>query len=188
MYITGSRISAVFNIKWTDIRQENYSTGKERQGVWTITTVDKGDKVSKYPITDSFYNKMRDVLYDGNDDDYVFKDVSQRNFSNDIKQFAEEMGIEDSFTPHSLRSLAITQVYYNTGNDIHKAKEFANHESIETTIGYIQDTDNPLETGSYLLSSERITIDDIQYMSKEDLLEIISERQDMINYIYRNRK
>lgn len=184
LYTTGTRISSAFDIKWTDIKDKKDTYGNR---AYVIKLVGKGNKVATYPITDTFYNKLRGELFDGNEDDLLFKDVSQRNFNNDMAEFAKELDIEESFTPHSLRALAITDVYHNTGGDIHKSKEFANHESIETTIGYIQDTDNFLETGSYLLSSETITIEDIEYMSKEELLNIIGKRQDVLNYIYRER-
>ena len=181
LYITGSRISAMFDITWNDIKQIKDDFGNK---TWVIHIIGKGNKSAKYPITDVFYNKMRAELFDNSEDDLVFKDISQRNFNNDMVRFAEEMGVEESFTPHSLRSLAITSVYKDT-LDIHKTKEFANHDSVETTMGYIHDTNNFTETGSYLLSSERITIDDIAYMTKEQLLEIIGKRQDILNYVFR---
>ena len=110
--------------------------------------------------------------------------MSQRNFTNDIKQFAELKGMRDSFTPHSLRSLAITQVYETT-KDIVKAKDFANHESIETTVNYIQRQNNLVDSGSYLLSSKPVTVDDISHLTKEQLLMIVGQRQDIMQYIKR---
>lgn len=185
MFVTGSRISASFKVKWTDIKHRKDDYG---QLAYVIYIKDKGNKLEMFPITDEFYNQLRDVLYDGNDDQTLFHNISQRGFTNDIKKFAEELDLheEDIFTPHSIRSLAIT-TYYGMNKDIVATKNFANHESIETTVGYIQDDNNFMMSGSYMLSSPEVTIDDISELSKEELLNIIKDKKDIIHYIYSNK-
>lgn len=185
MYVTGSRISASFKVKWTDIKQRKDDYG---QLAYVIYIRDKGNKLEMFPITDEFHTQLKEVLYDGNDEVTIFNKISQRGFTNDIKQFAQELDLheEDIFTPHSIRSLAIT-TYYGMNKDIVATKNFANHESIETTVGYIQDDNNFMTSGSYMLSSPEVTIDDISDLSKEELLSIIKGKEDIIHYIYNNK-
>ena len=185
MYVTGSRISASFKVKWTDIKQRKDDYG---QLAYVIYIRDKGNKLEMFPITDEFHTQLKENLYDGNDDVTIFNKISQRGFTNDIKKFAQELDLheEDIFTPHSIRSLAIT-TYYSMNKDIVATKNFANHESIETTVGYIQDDNNFMMSGSYMLSSPEVTIDDISDLSKEELLNIIKDKKDIIHYIYSNK-
>ena len=181
LFVTGARLSATFNIKLQDIVLEEDSFGNK---TYVIHTFDKREKHNRSPVTDEFYNYLIDVVGDIPEDVPIFIELSQRNFTNDIKHFAELKGIRDSFTPHSLRSLAITQVYETT-KDIVKAKDFANHESIETTVNYIQRQNNLVDSGSYLLSSKPVTVDDIAHLTKEQLLMIVGQRQDIMQYIKR---
>ena len=185
MFVTGSRISASFSVTWNDIKNRKDDYG---QSAYVIYIKDKGDKLEMFPITDEFYHQLRDVLYDDDNNQAIFHNISQRGFTNDIKNFAEELDLheEDIFTPHSIRSLAIT-TYYGMNKDIVATKNFANHESIETTVGYIQDDNNFMTSGSYMLSSPEVTIDDISELSKEDLLSIIKDKKDIIHYIYSNK-
>ena len=186
MYVTGSRISASFKVKWTDIKQRKDDYG---QLAYVIYIRDKGNKLEMFPITDEFHTQLKENLYDGNDEVTIFNKISQRGFTNDIKKFAQELDLheEDIFTPHSIRSLAIT-TYYSMNKDIVATKNFANHESIETTVGYIQDDNNFMMSGSYMLSSPEVTIDDISDLSKEELLSIIKDKKDIIHYIYSNKE
>lgn len=186
MYVTGSRISASFKVKWTDIKQRKDDYG---QLAYVIYIRDKGNKLEMFPITDEFHTQLKEILYDGNDEVTIFHEISQRGFTNDIKQFAKELDLheEDIFTPHSIRSLAIT-TYYSMNKDIVATKNFANHESVETTVGYIQDDNNFMMSGSYMLSSPEVTIDDISDLSKEELLSIIKDKKDIIHYIYSNKE
>lgn len=183
LYVTGARITAVFNIKWSDIKQH---IDEFNQKAWIIHVYDKGNKHNQYPITYEFYEKLRNTFSENKE--FLFESLSQKGFTNDMSKFAELKGLQaEAFTPHSLRRLAITS-YYKLSNDIVKTANFASHESIETTYRYIDEENDFLSTGSYLLSGKEITIEDIQDLSKEELLNIISKKGDMINYIYINSK
>ena len=184
LYVTGARLSATFKIKWSDIK---YRKDKYNQYTHVIYVTDKGDKLNKYPITKEFYQYLLENL-DSENDTYLFERISQRGITNDMKQFCVEQGLEDeAFSPHSLRRLGIT-TYYSRNKDIVKTARFASHESIETTMNYISEDNNSFESGSYILSGKTLERSDIEELTKEQLLEILSDRDEIMYTIYNEAK
>lgn len=192
LFVTGARIQSVFNTKWSDIR---YKSDRFGQRAVVIHIVDKGDKTHLYPVSDDFYERLIDVMGEGEGNEKIFKQLSQQGFGRDLITFTKFLKNKDevdsdadNFTPHSLRSLAITEYHNRNGYDLVKTSRFAGHESVETTRGYVHNDDNLYSQGSYILSSEPVTINDLEGLTKEQLLDMISAKQDVVNYIYNNAK
>lgn len=185
MYVTGARLSATFQIKWSDIK---YQKDDLNQYSHVIHVLDKGNKKNKYPVTEEFFNHLKANL-DPKNEEYLFESVSQQGLTKDMKQYCEEIGLdeEQAFTPHSLRGLAITTVYERS-NDIVKTSRFAKHASIETTTKYIHDVNNMLESGSYVLSGKVVEKSDIEGLTKSQLIEIIGDKSEMLYKVYNEAK
>lgn len=182
MFNTAVRLNATFNnIKWKNIKFESDSQGNQS---YVVYAKDKGGKVNKKPISIDFYDKLKDVMYEGDDNALVFGAINKRSFSNYIKEFSEETGYE--FTPHSIKNGAGTKLWNMTHDPI-KVKDFLDHESLETTMRYIREQNNFLESGSYILSSSTnlASINDLEY---NDIMEIISDNPDIAYQIISKAK
>lgn len=182
MFNTAVRLNATFNhIKWKNIKFESDSQGNQS---YVVYAKDKGGKINKKPISIDFYDKLKDVMYEGDDNALVFGTINKRSFSNYIKEFSEETGYE--FTPHSIKNGAGTKLWNMTHDPI-KVKDFLDHESLETTMRYIREQNNFLESGSYILSSSTnlASINDLEY---NDIMEIISDNPDIAYQIISKAK
>lgn len=172
MWVTASRIDAVFKVKWSDISFEEDGLGQKG---YTIYIHDKGGKINKKPISNEFYYQLEDILYNENLNDPIFKGLGKRSFTQYVKEFCEETGYD--FTPHSIKRGAVTQVYHLT-HDLVVAQKFADHEDPKTTLRYIQDNPDRTSQGSYILSTD-FSLDELDRLSKEQLLSIIKNRKDL---------
>lgn len=180
MITTGSRIAESFKVTWEDVVYESDSKGFSS---WVIYVTGKGNKVSKNPVTDEFYNHLKENLYNGNDKEELFHGVSQQNFSRLMNDFSKERPEARKITPHSLRRYTATKLYSQT-KDLVLTQRFMNHESVDTTITYLDDSDEIEKQGSYILSGKQATIDDLQDLSKEELLKLIESRPDTLSSLY----
>lgn len=181
MWVTASRISAVFNVQWKDIKFEEDGTGQKG---YTIYIHDKGGKINKKPISDEFYSKLTAHLKHDEENAKVFAGLSQRNFTNLMKEYCELFDKE--FTPHGIKKGAVTHLY-NLTHDIVLAQRFADHEDPKTTIRYIQSDPSRSSQGSYILSND-INYESLKELSREQLLELVLDRQDVSYQLYQGAK
>lgn len=173
MYTTAVRIDATFqNIKWSNFVREEDFYG---QIGWTIYALDKGEKVNKKPITDEYYNELREACYNGHEDELVFGDLSKQSFTRLMREFSDETGKE--FTPHSIKVGAGTRLY-NLTKDIVMVQRFLDHDDPKTTVRYIRTDDDRTKSGSYVMAN-KIDLNELDKLSHEELLDIIKSRQDL---------
>lgn len=172
MWNTASRITAVFNLKWSDIKYEEDGLGNYG---YTAYIHDKGGKVNKKALTNDFYNRLKDVLFQDSFDDKVFKDLSQIGFTGLMKEYCEISDKE--FTPHSIKRGSVTFLYSIT-HDLVLTQRFADHDDPKTTVGYIQAEEDRTKQGSYIIS-KKFDFDKLNELSKDDLLNIINENKDL---------
>ena len=171
MWNTASRISAVFNLKWSDIKYEEDGVGNYG---YVAYIHDKGSKTNKKVLTNEFYNRLKDCLFESMEDN-VFKDLSQVGFTKLIKEFCEIA--EKDFTPHSIKRGSVTFLYSLT-HDLVLTQRFADHDDPKTTIGYIQSEPDRTKQGSYIIS-KKFDFGKLNELSKEDLLSIIQDNSDL---------
>lgn len=172
MWVTASRISAVFNTKWSDIRYDEDGNGVYG---YVVYVNDKGGKINKKPISTDFYNRLKNVLFDGDGDTKIFHDLSQNSFTTLMREYCELMDKE--FTPHSIKRGSVTFLYSIT-HDLVLTQRFADHDDPKTTVGYIQSEPDHTRQGSYILSKS-INFDKLEELSKDDLMSIIKSQQDL---------
>ncbi len=181
MWVTGVRISAAFNIKWSDIKYESDGLG---QYFHTAYITDKGEKYYKQTLSDEFFLEIEDEFYSEDKDVKIFGKLSSDGFSNLIKKFCKEH--DRDFTAHSIRRGAVTYLY-NLTHDLVLAQRFANHTDIQTTARYIQENPDGTAQGSYILSSDMDT-NEVYEMSREELLKVISTSKELLFSVVKEAK
>ncbi|WP_461199204.1 tyrosine-type recombinase/integrase [Enterococcus sp. N249-2] len=172
MWVTAARIDATFNTKWSDIKYESDGLG---QFGYTVFVHDKGDKINPQPISEEFYLLLKDELFQGDISDRIFKKLSLKGFSELTRLFCKNF--DKDFTPHSIKRGAVTHLY-NLTHDLVLAQRFAAHEDPKTTVRYINENPDRTTQGSYILSSS-FDVDDINHLSKEELIDVIMSRKDL---------
>lgn len=168
MWLTGIRISAMFNLEWDNIRSEIDEVGNLG---WVIRVVDKGKKLTKKPISNEMFNKLHDCFYQ-NGEKKIFSKLSQIGFSSLMKEFSDEFGVK--ITPHSIRKGGATLVFKIT-KDIEVVKNYCDHSNINTTIGYIENEWDRTRHGTYLLESLNTDIDFVKNLSGEQIFNMLVE-------------
>lgn len=181
MFVTAIRVSATFSLKWSDF--EDYRSMYDNQSV-KISVKDKGSKINVKFISVEFFETMKAMLYDGDNSDLVFKDLNKRTFANLMERFSDETGRK--ITPHSIKVGAGTNLYART-KDIVKTQRFLDHEDINTTTAYIRDSGNPEDSGSFILST-KYNYDKLRDLSKEELLNLIMQHEDICYTVYSDAK
>ena len=83
MWVTASRISAVFNVRWSDIRYEEDGIGNYG---YVVYVYDKGGKINKKPISTELYNRLKNSLFKEDVVSKVFSNLSQIGFTKLIKE------------------------------------------------------------------------------------------------------
>lgn len=149
MWNTCSRVSAVFNIKWSDFK---YEKDFENVEGWCVYVRDKGNKVNYKPLQDdTFYDRLKDCFYTGDDNNKVFVACKQNTLRDLLKEFSLPFG--GDITPHSIKKGAITYVYHRT-KDLELCRVLGDHEDINTTKGYIESEKGRLAHGSIYLMDQ----------------------------------
>lgn len=178
LWHTGSRVSAIFNIKWVDFIYEEDSVG---QFGYNLYVLDKGGKTNRKPIDNDLYEQLKETFYNGKDNEKVFKGLSSQGFRSVMTEYGKLVG--KNFTPHSIKKGAVSALYFLT-KDLEMVKRFADHESLDTTLGYIEVDNDRTQHGSYILSNSNTDMSVLKDLSKEQLLLIINERTDLQHAIH----
>ena len=178
MYKTGIRVTATFNITWSDFTLMNSPYG----GDWAqLEVLDKGSKLNTKYLTRAYYDKLHRIFYRNNKDEKLFDELSQHSLRSFFKQFSEKKGRH--LVIHSLKAGAATTLYAQT-KDILLVRDFCDHESVSTTENYIHQQEDPNHMGTAILT-ENFDADKIDDLSKEQLLMIIHSQPEIENTIMR---
>lgn len=181
MFVTAIRVDSAFNsVKWSNIKKELDDYGNI---TYVIYALDKGSKVNKKPISIEFYTELKEVMYNGDEDELIFKGLNKRSFQELMKEFSDTTGRE--MTPHSIKVGAGTKLYKMT-KDIFKVQRFLDHSDPKVTMRYIR-VDDMTESGSYMLSSE-ITIEELDELSYDDLVNIIKKKPELAYTVINDAK
>jgi len=174
LFTTGNRRSATFRMTWKDniYRKKDPVSNKE---VWIIGVEDKGGKWIEKPISDEFYNELKQLNHG---QERVFS-ISERTFIRALERFSKVIG--KHITIHSFKATGVTLGYRMT-KDINLCKQYASHENIATTDIYLRAEESYVNQLSYNMSRE---IDDsvLFNMTHEELLELIMNNEDIKNAI-----
>ena len=136
MYSSGLRTSELLSLKMKQINLE--------KGV--IDIIGKGNKQRKVPIGEyalDFVNKYINehrIHNPGKRTNYLFlnrygKPLSRQYFFMQIKKYAEQAGIEEDISPHTLRHCFATHMLEN-GAELRALQEMLGHTNLSTTQIY----------------------------------------------------
>ena len=181
MFVTAIRVSAAFKLKWTDF--EDYRSMYDNRSV-KISVKDKGSKINTKFISVEFYENLRETMYEEDGSQLVFGNLNKRTFASLTEKWSQETGRK--ITPHSIKVGAGTNLYART-KDIVKTQRFLDHEDINTTTAYIRDSGNPEDSGSFILSTQ-YDYDELEKLSKEQLLNLIKQHEDICYTVFSDAK
>lgn len=137
LYATGLRISELVGLKLSDINL--------RQGV--VRIMGKGAKERLVPIgeyalefLEKYINTARDDWLAGDKTEMVFisahkKGLTRQTFWHRIKYYAQQAGIDNTISPHTLRHAFATHLL-NHGADLRSVQMLLGHSSVSTTTIY----------------------------------------------------
>lgn len=136
MYASGLRVSELLLLERGKVDLEN--------GI--ITILGKGKKERKVPIGDYAIEYIKEYIDEvrknnpGNKSKYLFlskygKPLSRIYFFKQIKKYAEQVGIKENISPHTLRHCFATHLLEN-GADLRMVQEMLGHTNIATTQIY----------------------------------------------------
>ena len=137
MYASGLRVSELLSLKMKNISFERN----------IITVIGKGSKQRKVPFGEFAKEYLVKYIEHGRKKnpgartDYVFlnrygKPVSRQYFFLQVKKYAEQVGIEEEISPHTLRHCFATHLLENS-SDIRTVQEMLGHSNIATTQIYL---------------------------------------------------
>lgn len=132
MYSSGLRVSELLNLK---ISQVNFEKG-------IIDVIGKGNKERKVPLGEYALSYVNDYLdkRKHKKSNYLFlnrygKPLSRQYFFRQVKKYAEQVGIKEDISPHTLRHCFATHMLEN-GAELRAVQEMLGHTNIATTQIY----------------------------------------------------
>ncbi len=136
MYSSGLRVSELLSLK---ISQINFEKG-------VIDVIGKGNKQRKVPFGDFALDYVQKYVNTarrknpGKNTPYLFlnrygKPLSRQYFFKQVKKYAEQVGIEENISPHTLRHCFATHLLEN-GAELRAVQEMLGHTNIATTQIY----------------------------------------------------
>ena len=137
MYASGLRVSELLSLKMKNISFERN----------IVTVIGKGSKQRKVPFGEFAKEYLLKYIEHGRKKnpgartDYIFlnrygKPVSRQYFFLQVKKYAEQVGIEEEISPHTLRHCFATHLLENS-SDIRTVQEMLGHSNIATTQIYL---------------------------------------------------
>ncbi|MEE3308892.1 tyrosine-type recombinase/integrase [Sharpea azabuensis] len=150
---TGMRCAALWKLNVDNIDIENK----------VLKTIDKGEKVQIYPLSDKMIEITkrwladRELKLNGKHEDalviskYLTR-ISQGCIADIVTKYAIDIKGKH-ITPHKLRATAITAVYEGSGKNIYVAQQFAGHSNPKVTELYVRgQKDKARELGADIMS------------------------------------
>lgn len=170
MFTFATRVSATFNIKWSDIKDITDIKGNTDKCAYVHDKgKGSGSRANQKVIAPDYYAKMRELYFTGDESDTIFHELTQDTFTRMMKEFSEKTGRD--MTPHSIKVGAVSWLYELT-HDIVLCQQFADHEDIETTQRYIRLSGANRSKGTYIMS-EGVNVSDINDISPEEIAAIV---------------
>ena len=136
MYSSGLRVSELLSLK---LKQVNIEKS-------IIDVIGKGNKERKVPIGDYALDYLKLYIGDGRrknigkKSEYLFlnrygEPLSRQYFFKQIKKYAEQVGIKEEISPHTLRHCFATHMLEH-GAELRAVQEMLGHSNIATTQIY----------------------------------------------------
>lgn len=148
LYATGMRVSEVVDLDVTDINLEEscvhcaQKSGRNKERVIPIHE-------RAVAVVRQYLDESRPQLARDSDEQALFLNHRGRRLTRQglwliIKKYVDEVGIDPSVTPHTLRHSFATHLL-NDGADVHHVQELLGHANVATTQVYRQRNSDKLQ-------------------------------------------
>lgn len=167
------RKSAILNIRWKDIKQVE----EEGDFIWTIYTLDKGNKYDANPISDRLYSELIKLREEkDSDDDLVFK-FNEKTLRRSLERFCKQnnIGEDRKITIHSLKKTSMDIVYEMTNGDVLATARHGHHEGVEMLYKHYQGKNKNLKNKPSYNFDNKVDILELEDYTKEELLKAIEQ-------------
>jgi len=169
LYVTGNRRSSTLALKWNDFKQKR--DPETNKLIWVLSTIDKGKKQVEKPVSDDFYEELKQ-LDKGQEEIFC---ISSKTIERALKRFSQT--IDKDVSMHSMKATGVTLGYAMT-KDINLCKQYASHSDISTTAMYLREVSSYTNQLSYNMSKE-VDDSDLLEMSHEELLAFIMNSENI---------
>ncbi len=166
---TSFRLTALLNATYDNLSEE-----RNKQGLWTLTVIEKGGEEVTMPINDELYEKLQAIRKPNQKK--IFN-LDPKTCRDAIKTLCEEMGISPkrNISFHSLRKVAINFAI-DTGADVMTASRQANHKNPSTTMNYYLDRDKEdLSNMPGLLMGKKVDLSILESLSAEEWMLLVRQ-------------
>lgn len=164
--VTSFRLAALLNAEYDDI-----SETRNKDGLWTLTVIEKGGEEKTMPISDELYEKLQAIREPNQKK--IF-DLNPKTCRKAIETLCEEMGISPkrNISFHSLRKTAIN-FSIDIGQDIMTAMRQSNHKNPSTMIKYYLEEKEDMSNMPGLLMGKEVDLSIFDNLSKDELIQVI---------------
>ncbi|AYP68232.1 site-specific tyrosine recombinase [Bacillus phage vB_BcoS-136] len=162
-YATAFRKQSLLDLKWTDIIN--------REGVWFIKTLGKGNKWDYKKISNELYDElMKQKELVGGEKIFQLTDKTVKKMMDYIRKNIDFGDRKIVF--HSFKKASINEVNIITGGDIKAMQRQGNHASATTTLNdYLASKE--LDDLVIVDTNKNIPVEKFDEMSKEELVDLI---------------
>lgn len=157
-YATAFRLSEILNLKWSDLIQ--------RDGVWCLRALGKGNKWDIKKISPELYNLL--MKHKENSKSEYIIDLQKKSVEKMMKFIRENMDFGGrKIVFHSFRKASVDEVNLITQGNIKILQRHANHASVKTT----------LDTYTKKAELEDLVIVDIDYKIPEEKFDELTHEE-----------
>jgi len=144
MLYMGMRINEVSNIELDNINLDEM----------TITFIRKNQRLRTLPIRSEIRELIIDKVKEGklNNNTFLFEGrnnsaIKTNTIRTRFNNLVKKLGLSKEYTPHQLRKLLATDLYYNKGMLLHEVSKILDHSTLQVTERYLIGTsDSRLHT------------------------------------------
>lgn len=162
-YATAFRRRSLLDLKWTDI--------VERDGVWFIKTLGKGNKWSYKKLSTDLYDSLMKHKQES-DGDKIFK-ITDKTLNKMMNYIRENMDFGDrKIVFHSFKKASINEVNIITGGDLKAMQAHGDHSDVSVTLNtYL--AKKALDDLVTVDINHNVPVEKFEELSKEDLVSLI---------------
>lgn len=165
-YSTAFRRESLLNMKWSDISQ--------RQGIWMVKTLGKGNKWDYKKISNDLYDELMKHKEQSNGRDKIFT-LTTKTVNKMLNYIRKNIDFGDrNITFHSLKKSSINEVALITNYDLKAMQRQGNHSNITTTLNDYM-AEKSLDDLVIVDVNYHVPVEKFDELSKEELVDLIKK-------------
>lgn len=162
-YATAFRKQSILDLKWSDISNRN--------GVWILKTLGKGNKWDYKKISDDLYNELMEHKASTNKDKiFTLTDKTVNKMLNYIR---DNIDFGDrKITFHSLKKSSINEVALITNYDLKAMQRQGSHSNVTTTLNDYM-AEKSIDDLVVVDINYRVPVEKFDELSRDELINLI---------------